>query len=74
VSDSPIGAVADSLGVTLDLDSDDMVLDMVVVAKVHREGIGTQLALGASAGIDWFTQLGLVTAAARVLDGYEEAE
>jgi hypothetical protein len=73
MSDQQIGNLVDRHGVILDLEDADLVSDVLVVAKVSTTDGGTTIAIGASDGMDWVTQLGLVTAAARIIDsGFEE--
>jgi hypothetical protein len=74
VSDQKVGHLIDGHGVTLDLEDTDLVSDFVVLAKVANEDGGASIAIGASDGMDWITQLGIVTAASRIIDsGFEEA-
>jgi hypothetical protein len=70
----PAGPVVDALGVTLDIDDDQQVTEVLVLAKVatFSDGGGTGLVLGSSAGLDWVAQRGLVSAAQYVLDRYAD--
>jgi cobalamin biosynthesis protein CbiD len=75
MSDQKIGHLVDGHGVTLDLEDADLVSDVLVVAKVSTTDGGTTIAIGASDGMDWVTQLGLVAAASRVINtGFEQPE
>jgi hypothetical protein len=72
VSDRKIGDIADAHGVTIDLEDDDLITDVLVIAKVITTD-GTGLAVAASEGMDWITQLGMIHAAAREInDGESE--
>lgn len=71
------GPILDGLGVTFDLDDDDLITETTVIAKVTRmaDGGGTSIVIANSDGIDWVSQLGLIEAARRVVHtGMEEAE
>lgn len=61
----PAGPVLDGLGVTLDLDDEDLVTEVVVIAKVARmsDGGGTAVVVSNNEGLDWVSQLGLIEAA-----------
>lgn len=72
MSDRPAGPIIDGLGVTVDLDDEDLITEVVVIGKCTRlsDGGGTSLVLASSDGIDWVSQLGLIEGARRVvLDG-----
>ena len=71
MTDRSPGAVLDPLGVTLDLDDDQQVTDVLIVARVvgFGEDAGTALIVTTNPGCDWITQRGLLSAARSVLDG-----
>lgn len=57
------------LDVTLDLTDNQQIVDVVVLARVSDfERGGTALAVGASPGVDWIIQGGLLRAALNALD------
>lgn len=66
-----IGDIIDATGVTLDLADDDLVADVLVIAKVITEH-GTGLAVGVSDGMDWVTQLGMIQAAVHEITNGED--
>lgn len=69
------GEIVDSLDATLEITDGQIVTDLVLVAKVADPEGQPAIVIGTSGGMDWITQLGIVTAAAQILDGgYEEAE
>jgi hypothetical protein len=69
VSDQPVGAQLDALGVTLDLDEHQHVADVVVIARLGDATDGaTALVIGASQGCDWIAQLGLLSGARAVIE------
>jgi hypothetical protein len=69
MSERTVGALLDTFGVTLDLDDGQQVTEVVVLGKVadfeHSE---TALVMGASEGLDWIAQRGLISAAQHILD------
>lgn len=76
MSERPAGPVVDGLGVTFDLDDEELIVEVVVIGKVSRmsDGGGTSIVIANSAGIDWVSQLGLLEAARQVTSGgLEEA-
>lgn len=66
MSDKPVGPVIDGLGVTLDLDDDDLVTSALVVAKVIAADGTVSLFLGESDGLCWIDRAGLLSAAQNV--------
>jgi hypothetical protein len=69
VSDQKIGELLDTLGVTLDIDDGQQVTEVVVLAKLSDfDSGGTAVVLGASEGLDWITQRGIMSAAQHVMD------
>lgn len=71
MSDRPAGPIIDGLGVTLDLDDDDLLVEVLVIGKVSvmSEGGGTTVVIAKSEGMDWISQLGLIEAARQVCSG-----
>jgi len=63
----PAGPILDELGVTLDLDDDDRVVEVLVLAKTVAMGDGTVGLVVADSGIDWIAQRGLIAAAQEIL-------
>lgn len=75
MSEQKLGEIADGQGVTIDLDDGDFVSDIVVIAKISRADGGTNIGIGSTIGMDWITQLGIITAAKSIVDhGYEGDE
>ena len=63
----PIGELIDARGVTADMDSDDLVTDIVVLMKVTDAEGNTGLILETSTNLDWITQIGMVDAAKTII-------
>lgn len=61
------GPILDGLGVTLNLDPDDRVTEVLILAKTTDLNTGTVGLSLASNGLDWIAQIGLLTAANVVL-------
>lgn len=63
------GEVLDALGVVLDLDDDQQVVEVVVLAKTVGFGDDsrTGLIVTSNPGLDWISQLGLFEAGRQVL-------
>lgn len=61
-----IASRIDSMGVTLTLEDDDLVTDVVVIAKVIEADGTERLALTWSDGMSWLTRYGLLTAAVAI--------
>ena len=59
----PLGPIVDDFGVSLHLDPDDRVTDMLVLAKVTDLKTGQVRLSMASNDLDWIAKLGLLTAA-----------
>lgn len=75
MSDQKVGALLDSLGVTMDLGEDQQLVEVVVLGKVaHFDTGGTSVVLGNSEGLDWISQRGIVSAAQHVLDSADSVE
>lgn len=69
--DQPIGALLDSLGVTLDLKPGQQLVEVLVLAKVadFSDDSGVpRLGLGSSTGLDWMAELALVRSATLVIE------
>lgn len=69
MSEQPIGPILDGLGVTIDLADGDLIESALVIAKVINAAGDTHVGLYDSAGMDWLAQLGLITAAAQIVNG-----
>lgn len=68
------GEIADSLDTRLEIRDGQIVTDLVLIAKIANPDGDAEVVIGSSGGMDWITQLGIVTAAGQILnDGYEEA-
>jgi hypothetical protein len=68
-----MSTVLDQLGLTLDIDEDDMVSDAVLVFKVHRDDGTVYVACRQTEGTDWVTARGLIAVAGDIgASGYEE--
>lgn len=75
MSDQKVGALLDSLGVTLDIDESQQLTDVVVLGKLADFGTGgTAVVIGNSEGLDWIAQRGIVSAAQHVMDNADPAE
>jgi hypothetical protein len=70
MGDSPVGPLLDALGMTLTLADDQYLVEAMVIGKLVRfdgAAADTSLVLGASVGLDWVGQRGLLAVAADVL-------
>lgn len=63
MSDQPIGQLLDTLGLTAELDDDDLPSDALVVLKVVKGDGSVVIVRGSSEALDWVTGLGMLTAA-----------
>lgn len=72
----PAGPLLDAVGMTLNIEDEQHITEVVVVAKATDLHTGeTHLIIGASEGLDWIAQLGLLIYAARsVCDGGMEED
>ncbi len=52
-----------SYAIEADIDADDLITDVVILAKVHAADGTTTLLIGAPDGRDWISQFGLMAAA-----------
>lgn len=67
VTEQPIGPLLDALGVTIGLEPDQQITEVVVIGKLVHFGSGaTRLFTSSSEGLDWIAQLGLIAAAKQV--------
>lgn len=63
-----IAPLLDNLGVTIDLGDNEHITETIVISKVVGFTTGeTRLSI-CSSGIDWISKIGLVRAAARIVD------
>lgn len=69
MADQQIGQLLDTLGVTADLDDDDMVSEAVVILKVVQADGSIAIAVGASDTRDWINQRGLLHSALELTEG-----
>lgn len=68
-ADQPVGPLLDALGVTIELDANQQLTEAIVLAKVVDFADNTTgLVIGASAGLDWLAQRGLISGAQHILD------
>jgi hypothetical protein len=75
MADEKVGALLDSLGVTLDIEDGQQLTEVVVLGKLADfESGGTSVVIGGSEGLDWIAQRGLVSAAQYVMDTEDPAE
>jgi len=66
--------VLSQLGLTLDLDPEDMISDAVLIMKIHRPNGEVYVGCRQTEGTDWITARGLIAAAEDVESGgYAEA-
>ncbi|MFJ4637598.1 hypothetical protein ACIP69_18490 [Streptomyces hygroscopicus] len=66
MAEQKIGQLLDTLGVTADLDDEDMPVDAVVLLKVVRADGAVSLVKGDSESLDWISSLGMLTAAMEI--------
>lgn len=62
----PAGPILDELGVTLDLDDEDRLTEVLLIAKITNLNTGRPALLLASNDLDWIQQWGLHAAAGQV--------
>ena len=75
MSEQPIGPLLDALGVTIELEDNQQLTEVLVLGKgTDFDSNETALVLAASTGLDWISQRGLVSAAQFILDQDETAE
>lgn len=66
MAEQKIGQLLDSLGVTIDLDEGDMVVDAHVLLKLVKDDGTVSLVKAVSETLDWITLVGMLTAALHV--------
>jgi hypothetical protein len=66
MAEQKIGQLLDSLGVTVDLDEGDMVVDAHVLLKLVKDDGTVSLVKAVSETLDWITLVGMLTAALHV--------
>lgn len=67
----PVGHLLDSLGVTVDLEDNEHLVDAVLIARLVPFGSDDdtpRLIMSRSDGLDWIGQVGLIHAARAVVD------
>jgi hypothetical protein len=68
-SEQLAGSLIDALGVTIELDDNQHLTEVIVLGKiVDLVDNTTGLVIGASAGLDWISQRGIIAAAQHILD------
>jgi hypothetical protein len=68
-ADQPVGPLLDALGVTIELDANQQLTEVVVIGRVvDFVDNTTGLVIGTSRGCDWISQRGLLAAAQHILD------
>lgn len=68
-----LGEVITRLNATLDIEDEDLITDVVVIAKILDPNGRVSMGLAASEGTDWLTKLALLTAGKSAFDdGYFE--
>lgn len=70
----PIGPLLDELGVRIDIDPADRIVDVLVLAKVTDMETGRSTLTVATNDLDWIAQAGLHAAFALIQSGAERAE
>lgn len=60
MADREIGQLLDSLGVTAELEADDMPTDALVLIKAVQPDGSVAISVGKSETLDWIGQLGLL--------------
>lgn len=66
--EQPAGPLLDALGVTLPVESNQQLVECLVIGKVVDFSTDqTRLALGSHPGLDWIGELGLLHAALKVI-------
>lgn len=75
MADQKVGELLDSLGVTLDIDESQQLVEVVVLGKLADfDTGGTSVVLGNNEGLDWIAQRGIVSAAQHVMDTADPVE
>lgn len=63
----PAGPILDELGVTFELEDDDRITEILILAKMTNMETGRTVLLISSNDLDWIATAGLHAAAAQVL-------
>lgn len=69
MTDQKIGQAVDALGVTADLDDEDMVVDCIVLLKVLQVDGSIAMSIGTTDTTDWINQKGLLHSALELTEG-----
>lgn len=70
MTDQKIGQAVDALGVTADLDDEDMVTDCIVLLKVLQPDGSIAMSIGTTDSTDWINQKGLLQSAPELTEGH----
>lgn len=70
MTDQKIGQAVDALGVTADLDDEDMVVDCIVLLKVLQPDGSIAMSIGTADSTDWIGQKGLLHSALELTGGH----
>ncbi|GES27926.1 hypothetical protein AB0G60_02610 [Streptomyces angustmyceticus] len=73
MADHRIGQTVDALGVTADLDDEDMVTDCIVLLKVLQADGTIAMSIGTTDSTDWINQKGLLHSALELTEGHYRA-
>ncbi|MFF8784823.1 hypothetical protein [Streptomyces sp. NPDC015125] len=73
MTDQKIGQAVDALGVTADLDDEDMVVDCIVLLKVLQADGSIAMSIGTTDTTDWINQKGLLHSALELTEGHYRA-
>lgn len=75
MTDRPAAPLLENMGIVLDLEDNQQVTDVLLIARVADFEDGTTaLVLGASTGVDWILQRGLLASAQDVMGHAESAD
>lgn len=61
-------------GIEADLDDGDLIVDVLIIARVSGPDGTTSLQLSSTDGTDWITERGLVSAAQHIMDQNQGVE
>lgn len=73
MADQKIGQAIDALGVTADLDDEDMVVDCIVLLKVLQADGSIAMSIGVTDSTDWINRSGLLHSALELTEGHHRA-
>lgn len=73
MADQKIGQAIDALGVTADLDDEDMIVDCIVLIKVLQADGSIAMSIGTTDSTDWINQKGLLHSALELTEGHYRA-